>query len=157
MGRGDVVDLWRALIVVDEQVKLYCGSERGLAVLAPHNPEHFAVLPLPLDIDEAENDRQNCALEKLKLEGLSELAGWKSAEALDEAHVLLRVFLAVVVRIQRIVVVQVAKDDGGDLLHLRARGYRSVEDAAEVLAYRLLARASGLLPSHRTSSRSGNP
>ena len=47
-----VIDLRRALIVVHEQVKLY-------------NPEHFAVLPHALGINEAEDNRQNGALEKL--------------------------------------------------------------------------------------------
>ena len=65
MGGGDVVDLRRALIVVHEQVKLYRRRKRSLAVLASHNPEHFAVLPHALSINEAENDRQNGALEKL--------------------------------------------------------------------------------------------
>ena len=56
VSRGDVVDLGRTLIVVDKQVKLYGGSKRGLAVLAPHNPEHFAILPFSLNVHEAEND-----------------------------------------------------------------------------------------------------
>ena len=65
VGGGDVVYLRRALIVVHEQVKLYRRRKRGLSVLAPHNPEHFAVLPHALGINEAEDNRQNGALEKL--------------------------------------------------------------------------------------------
>ena len=60
-----VVDLRRALIVVHEQVKLYRAGKRGLSVLAPHDPEHFAVLPHAVSVNEAKNNRQNGALEKL--------------------------------------------------------------------------------------------
>ena len=60
-----VIDLRRAFIVVNEQVKLYRRRKRGLSVLASHNPEHFAVLPHALSVNESENDGQNGALEKL--------------------------------------------------------------------------------------------
>ena len=98
----DVVDFRRALIVIDEQVQLDGRCQRGLAVLSTHDPEHFAVLPLALDIDEAEDDRQDCPLEQLQLEGMTELAGRQPAEALDEVDVLRRVFLAEMVRVQRV-------------------------------------------------------
>ena len=62
---GHVVDLRRALIVVHEQVQLNRRRKRGLPVLAPHNPEHFAVLAHALSVNEAEDNRQNGALEKL--------------------------------------------------------------------------------------------
>ena len=153
MSRGDVVDLRRALVVVYEQVKLDGRRERGLAVLAAHNPEDFAILPFALRVHEPEDDGQDGALEQLKLERLAELSRRQAAEQLDEVDVLRRIFLAEVVRVQRVVVVQVAQHDFRDLMNLGAGGDRTVEHAAEIIADGLLARTGGLFPSHRTSFR----
>ena len=139
MSRSDVVDLWCALVIVYEQVKLDCRRKRGLAVLTPHNPEHFAILPQALCIDETEDNGQDSELEKLKLELAPKLAAWKSAKRLDEVNVLSRELFAKVIRVERVNVIHVAQHALRDLMHLFASGDLTVEDATEVASYRQLA------------------
>ena len=64
---------------------------------------------------------------------------------------LLRVFLAVVVRIERVGVVHALKHDSGNLLHLAACGYIAAQDAAEVVTYGALARTMLAGRSNRTA------
>lgn len=120
---SDVVDLRSALVIVDEQIKLYCRRERGLAVLAPHDPKHLAVLARAIGVNEPEDNREDRPLEKLKLEVVAQASRRQAAEPLDELNVLLRVFLSEVVRVKRVGVVHVAQDVRGNLAHLGTGGY----------------------------------